>query len=259
MLLGIGRGRSRGVSHAGDCSQSDCRALGSRQGAGATRSGTAGKYPGRAHQSFPAADAFFFKSKHHVSPVAQRKDVTVNELLDQISPQIATELRDQPEVRAQVLRTIGSAYGSQGQYAGAEKNLRMALDLQTDLYGEEDAETASTMIELGVLSFRQSKFDEASRLLEKTIAFQRKQRQRNSPKRHATQFPLALDYLGVVKLHQGDAKTSLALLQDALQISAAANLHGNERAIVPFIKSDLGFAQPRRDGQSRNALPPSGG
>jgi tetratricopeptide (TPR) repeat protein len=73
--------------------------------------------------------SFTNQSVTSISPVV-RKDITVDEMLDRITPQVTAELGDQPEVRAQVLRTIGSAYASQGRYDEAEKNLREALDLQ---------------------------------------------------------------------------------------------------------------------------------
>src|SRR5207237_2085726 len=63
----------------------------------------------RINQFLQTMLSFSNQSVTSIMPVAQRKDVTVNEMLDQITPQVATELADQPEVRAQVLRTIGSA------------------------------------------------------------------------------------------------------------------------------------------------------
>jgi hypothetical protein len=78
---------------------------------------------------------------------------------------------------AQVLRTIGSTYASQGQYGAAERNLRAVLEAQTELHGPQSAEAAETKPEPAVPSFRQYKFDEATRLLDETIAFYRPQRQ----------------------------------------------------------------------------------
>ncbi|HEX8137184.1 MAG TPA: serine/threonine-protein kinase [Pyrinomonadaceae bacterium] len=186
--------------------------------------------------------SFSNQSLTSVSPVAQRRDVTVNEMLDQIAPQVEAELADQPEVRAQVLRTIGSAYASQGQYEAAERNLRAALEAQVRLYGEENADAAATMTELGVLSYRQGKLEEASRLLEKAVAFYRKQGQAHAPESSAAQLALALDYWGVVKFYQGDTNASFSLLNEALRISTGANLQGRERRVLIFNKSDLGGA-----------------
>jgi tetratricopeptide (TPR) repeat protein len=174
--------------------------------------------------------------------VARKKDVTVNEMLDLIAPRVETELADQPDVRAQVLRTIGSAYASEGQYDQAEEKLRAALAAQTTLYGEESAAVTATMVELGVLSYRQLKFEAASQLLEKAVGFYRRQQHTNSPDYSPAQFVLALDSLGDVKCNQGDGKSGLALMNEALQVSSAANLHGNERAVYLYAKADLGAA-----------------
>src|SRR5207302_5839470 len=86
--------------------------------------------------------SFSNQSITSVWPVGQRRDVSVNDMLDQITPQIEAELADQPDVRAQVERTIGSAYASQGRYDLAERNLRAALNAQTQLYGEDNLEVA---------------------------------------------------------------------------------------------------------------------
>jgi serine/threonine protein kinase len=175
-----------------------------------------------------------------VWPVAQTKDVTVNEMLAQITPQVEAELADQPDVRAQVLRTIGSAYASQGQYDLAEQNLRAALAAQTQLYGADDPEVAATMSELGVLSLRQIKYDEASRLLEQAVAIYRRERQTNAPSYSAVKHALALDYLATTKFYQVDPYVAKPFLLEALQITAAAHLPVDERRVLPSIKSDAG-------------------
>ena len=177
-----------------------------------------------------------------VSPVAQKRNVTVNEMLDQITPQVEAELSSQPDVRAQVQRTIGSAYASQGRYDLAEKNLRAALTAQSQLYGQESSEVADTTAELGVLSYRQGKFDEANQLLQKAVASYRQQGQARSPAFKPAKLALAMDYLGIVKFYQGDAAACLALLNDALRISSSTELKGNERRVLTFNKSDLGGA-----------------
>jgi serine/threonine-protein kinase len=184
--------------------------------------------------------SFSNQSISSVSPVAHKKDVSVNEMLDQIAPQIETELADQPEVRAQLLRTVGSAYASLGQYDAAEKNLRAGLATQTHLYGEDNPEVAATMAELGVLYFRQLRYDEAQKLLEKAASFYRKQQKTNASEYNPAKLALTLDYLGVTTYFRGDAKTAFLLLKEALEISSGANLKGGERGILALNKSDLG-------------------
>jgi tetratricopeptide (TPR) repeat protein/predicted Ser/Thr protein kinase len=173
-------------------------------------------------------------------PVAEKRDVTINEMLDQITPKVEAELSDQPDVRAQVERTIGGAYASQGRYDLAERNLRAALNAETQLYGEESLEAADTMSELGVLCYRQLRYDESSSLLEKAVAAYRKQRQANAPGYNAAKFALALKYLGVIKAYQIDPYAGKPLLAEALQVSLSANLKGDERGVLAFNKTDAG-------------------
>ncbi|MBA2703315.1 MAG: protein kinase [Blastocatellia bacterium] len=184
--------------------------------------------------------SFSNQSISSISPVAQKKDVSVNEMLDQIAPQIETELADQPEVRAQLLRTVGTAYASLGQYDPAEKNLRAALETQTCVNGEDNAEAAATMAELGVLLLREIKYEESQRLLQKAVNFYQKQQQNNGPDQSPAKLALAMDYLSAVAQLQGDPKTSLSLMKQALQISRNANLQGAERGVLALNTSDLG-------------------
>src|SRR5205823_1204404 len=177
---------------------------------------------------------FSNQSVTSVWPVAQRRDVTVNDMLDQIAPQVEAELSDEPDVRAQVQRTIGSAYASQGRYDLAERNLRAALDAQIQLYGEDNREATDTMSELGVLCLRQVRYEEASSLLEKAIAAYRKQRQANASGYSAAKLALALDYLGVTKFYQTDPYAAKPFLVEALQVSSSANLQGEERRVLAF-------------------------
>jgi eukaryotic-like serine/threonine-protein kinase len=186
--------------------------------------------------------SFSNQSITSVSPVAERRNVTVNEMLDQITPQVEAELADQPDVRAQIQRTIGSAYASQGRYDLAERNLHAALNAQNQVYGNDSLEAADTMSELGILYMRQARYEEASNLLEKAVATYRKQRQANVPGFSDAKFALALDYLGSTKFYQISPVAAKPLLIEALQISSTANLQGPERWVVAFNKSDLGGA-----------------
>jgi serine/threonine-protein kinase len=185
--------------------------------------------------------SFSNQSITSVWPVTQKRNVTVNEMLDQIVPQVDVELAGQPAVRAQVLRTIGNAYASQGQYDSAEKSLRAALDVQAQLPGGESTEATGAMAELGILLFRQAKLEEAHQLLDKAVALYRKQKQESLPGYSAAKFALALDYLGVVKFYRGgEMDVPRSLMREALAISSGANLQGSERRVVTFNKSDLG-------------------
>jgi len=177
-----------------------------------------------------------------VWPVPQRKNMTVAEMLDQIAPRIEKEFRDRPDLRAGMLRMVGSAYASQGKYDAAEKNLRAAFGAQVRLHGEENSETAATMVELGILSARQLKAEEARRLLERAVAFYRKEQSLKPAGFDAARLTLALGYLGEAKFRQGDTTGGLADLEEAFKIFSSVNKEGPEHSVLTFIKGQLGSA-----------------
>lgn len=184
--------------------------------------------------------SFSNQSIMSVLPLPQRRDVTVNEMLDHVTPQVEKELADQPDVQAQVLRTIGSAYASQGQYNSAEKYLREAVGLQAQFYGPQSAEGAWTMVELGVLLLREFKLEEASRLLGDAVSFYRQQREGRSSDYSAAKLALALDYLAVTKFYRGDTSAAGFLMEEALQTSSNAKLEPTELVVRAFNKGDTG-------------------
>ncbi len=159
-------------------------------------------------------------------------------MLDQITPQVETELRDQPEVQAQVLRTIGSAYASQGRYDAAEKNLRAALNLQ--IRGGEKGELAAAQTELGVLLYREEKFPEAMKVLGSAVAFYRDARSRKSSDYNPARFVYALDSLGDVKANAGAMESALLLIKEAFEIASAPDFPIQDRALATYAKGDLG-------------------
>ncbi|MGI8436911.1 MAG: protein kinase domain-containing protein [Chthoniobacterales bacterium] len=184
--------------------------------------------------------SFSNQSVTSLSTVVVPKNVTVNEMLDRTVPQVESALADQPEVGAVILRTIGTAYESQGQYASAEKNLRQALQTQEQLYGANNAEVAETMMELAALCTRQQKLAEGGALMEKVVAFYRRQRQTDGEHFRAIKLAEALDGLAVNLNLQGQPQGSLSLLSEAHALAAHGPSLPQERSFRAAIKTDLG-------------------
>jgi serine/threonine-protein kinase len=189
--------------------------------------------------------SFSNQSVYSVAPVPQTKNVTVNQMLDEIAPRVEAELADQPEVRAQILRTIASAYGSQGIYDKAEINYRSALETQTRIFGTDHAETAATMTQFGVLAMRQGKIAEADQLLENAVAFYRRQQARQAPDFRAVNLVTAMNFLGAVKATAIDLQSGTAIMEEALQIAENADLQGNERFALAAVQGDVGLCLAR--------------
>jgi serine/threonine-protein kinase len=80
-------------------------------------------------------------------------DATVADMLADASQRVETELSDQPEVKAQMLLTIGAAYEDSAKYDLAGQYLRKAYDLNIQLHGPDSRQAASVMHRLAGLDY----------------------------------------------------------------------------------------------------------
>ncbi len=184
--------------------------------------------------------SFSNQSINSIAPVAQKRDVTVNEMLDQVTPQVEHELADEPAVRAQVLRTIGASYFSQGRYEAAEKNLHAALAAQERLYGEQSTETIATLMQLAGIAAHKLKYSEAADMAEKCVAFYRAQKSAHSVDYKPSDLAWALDLLGTLKHYLADTPDAIRLYNEALQVVNESNTARAEPALLARLKTDLG-------------------
>jgi serine/threonine-protein kinase len=101
-------------------------------------------------------------------------DATVADILADASQRVDTELAAQPEVKAQMLLTIGDAYEQQAKYDLARTYLQKAYDLDVRLHGPEGRETASAMHGLASLSYLQGNYGAADSLFQRIVPIYRR-------------------------------------------------------------------------------------
>jgi serine/threonine-protein kinase len=158
--------------------------------------------------------AFADPSWHSAAPTSRGRDARVVDLLATAGARLDRELRDDPEVRAVLHRTIGATYGSLADYRNAEIHLRAALDLFRKTRGDEDLETATTLHQFGSLLLAEGNLAEAERTLASALAVRRRLLK-------APDLVLAtnLEDLATTRLQLGkDAKEALALYREAQPI-----------------------------------------
>ena len=114
-----------------------------------------------------------------VAPSARRgrgKDVTMREVLDAAAERMQQGANDggrfaaEPLVEASIRTTLGATYRELGAYAAAEPHLRRALELRRRALGEEHAEVARALNQLGVLEWRRGRLNEAEELYRQGLA-----------------------------------------------------------------------------------------
>ena len=102
------------------------------------------------------------------------RDATVIDMLDDASQRVETELADQPEVKAEMLSTIGTTYMVLANYNAARRFLGEAYDLNLKLYGPEGRSTATVMYRLANLSYLTGDYAAAESWIRKALPIYRR-------------------------------------------------------------------------------------
>ncbi len=90
---------------------------------------------------------------------------TITDILEDAERRLESdELRNQPEVRAELRQVVGLGYVEQGNYIAGEKNLRLALAEQIQLYGVDSPKSLITEFGLASLSFSKADYDSAEHI-----------------------------------------------------------------------------------------------
>jgi serine/threonine protein kinase/Tfp pilus assembly protein PilF len=99
--------------------------------------------------------------------------VTARELLDIGARRVSLGLKDQPETRATLLRTIGTVYQSLGLYADSTQLLEEALQSRVRIHGPRHKEVAATLAALGKAYCEQGDLDRCEARLDEALGMQR--------------------------------------------------------------------------------------
>jgi tetratricopeptide (TPR) repeat protein/tRNA A-37 threonylcarbamoyl transferase component Bud32 len=101
-------------------------------------------------------------------------DATVADMLADAAQRVETELSDRPEVKAEMLLTIGEAYQRQAKYDLAERYLHQAYDLNVKLYGADARPTATAEHALASDDYLLGDYAGSNTLFEKALPVYRK-------------------------------------------------------------------------------------
>jgi serine/threonine protein kinase len=128
----------------------------------------------RAQSEAQAVSKFLTDLLDSASPWNRTKETTVRQLLAEAAGRISHELRDQPAARAELLETIGGSEFHLGHLDSAEKLLREALRLRSEIDGSNSAQVASILNDLGLVRKHQGHLDDAERLLRQSLVIREK-------------------------------------------------------------------------------------
>lgn len=146
-------------------------------------------------------------------PWATRADaVTARELLDRGAERVRRELEDQPEIRAELLETIGRSYTALGLYDPAESILTEALEIRRRHLEATDPEVADSLRILGELQGYRQELERAEALLREALDILGRSYGRDHPEIADT-----VNHLGVVLGEQGRLEVAIHLLEQAAE------------------------------------------
>jgi len=177
---------------------------------------------------------------------AQGKDLTAREILDRGAERLDQELKDRPEIRAPLLRTIGRVYSVMSLYPESEALLREAVALGEVHADERPLEYATSLVELATALDGAGKSAAALPFAERAVEIRRHELGDSDP-----ELATALHRLGVVYWHNDRIPEAEVLMREALGILEASRgrnhisvtrvLHN--LASLRFLQNDLDEAQ----------------
>ncbi|MCL4787031.1 MAG: serine/threonine-protein kinase, partial [Verrucomicrobia bacterium] len=154
-----------------------------------------------------------------------RDTTMLKEILDDTAESVGKDLRDQPDVLAELMQTLGEVAFLLGEFEKAEQWLSQALALRKEFYGEIHAEVANSLDALALTSYGQDKYGDAERVGREALQMQRVTRG-NSHTNVAT----SLNNLGITLTVIGQFGPAPEAYREAFSIRT--NLFGEEHAEV---------------------------
>lgn len=120
----------------------------------------------RARKESDAVTAFLTQMIQSVDPDEAGRDVTVREVLDRSSKDLAVTFVDEPLVEARLRHAIGISYWQLGRLAEGATHLEVAADLRSKVLGPTHIDTLRSIANVGAIRLEQGRFGEAEQLLQ---------------------------------------------------------------------------------------------
>jgi len=177
--------------------------------------------------------------------VSVNGQATVKDILDDASKRLATEeLSDQPEVKAELQRIIGSSYLALGQYDLAQQNLMAALQTQTRTFGEDGIETLKTGVLMASLwAGAKGDYAKANKFYLANLPHLRAEVRKRTIT--ADYLVSALNGFALLRRAQGDSKEAESLMREELALRPYFSLDqgqalGVAQAVLALTQADQG-------------------
>jgi serine/threonine protein kinase/tetratricopeptide (TPR) repeat protein len=180
-------------------------------------------------------------------PGSSRTSTVMEDALDDAAKRLESdEFARQPEVRVQLERVLGDAYGLQGRYDLMHAHYHKYIQLRGQQSGSNDAESLDTLALWAEEFFANGKLSQSENLFRRTIPEMRAAV--NDGNLKAEVFAVALNNFGYLRRTQGDSKEAELAFREVLEISPKFShdvlfIVGVTRATLASVLADQGRFQ----------------
>jgi serine/threonine protein kinase len=167
---------------------------------------------------------------------------TIVDILDEAEKRLdGDELASQPVVRAELRQLIGEAYFTQGMYDAAGRNLKRAVDEQSELFGRDSAHTLKAEYSLASLYLETADYEPAYEIYERRSASWRSEFQLKQiePQTYVSK----LSDFAVACRAGGDSERAEQLLREALDVATQYSIDSKvdvTRTLLTLLLLDQG-------------------
>jgi serine/threonine protein kinase len=160
------------------------------------------------------------------------EETRVVDVLNQAAQRLETELNDQPEVKAELYRTIGTTYLGIDRNDLAVPQFRASLKLYRELYGEKNLKVAEALYFIASASCAMDHWDAAEPAYREALEIQRA-----LPGGNNAYLPHILREYSAVLSHKGDDVEAEALLLESIELFR--NQYGDDHVTVAAAYGEL--------------------
>ena len=145
-------------------------------------------------------------------PSGPSADLKVVTLIDD-GARDAQTLSNDPEVQAELYKTLGNSYRNLGLFDKADSLLSLALNQRRTIFGPEHPQVAESLVALGLLRMDELKFDEAEKLVRDGLEITKRANPVNK-----TALASATTALGNVLTTRGDYNAAIPVIEEAVRV-----------------------------------------
>jgi eukaryotic-like serine/threonine-protein kinase len=173
--------------------------------------------------------------KWYVPEKGLKRDATVLEALNEAAKRIEGELNDEPEIKAEILMTVGDTYRAIGYPELAVHPFESAINIRRDIFGESHYKFGESVYYLGGVKNLTGDAETGERLYRQALEIFRAG---SSEGPEARQIPYVLLDLGTLFGQRGDYAGAESLYREALDLFF--DRHGGDHILVAMAHEYLG-------------------